>query len=93
MRSNGSRWCGGRSVSRSVCANVTGSAVKAALIHHPGKRILQPQPDGQEIGADEILRLASVTIELHRKLCTGTPFPSAWLGGTLRAPVEGARAS
>jgi hypothetical protein len=57
------------------------------------RRILQPQPDGQEIRADEILRLASVTIELHRKLCTGTPFPSVWLGGTMRAPGEGARAS
>ena len=55
------------------------------------RRILQPQPDGQEIRADEILRLASVTIELHRKLSTGTPFPSVWLGATLRAPGEGAR--
>ncbi len=55
------------------------------------RRILQPQPAGREIGADEILRLARVTIELHRKLCTGTPFPLAWLGGTLRAPGESAR--
>jgi len=55
------------------------------------RRILQPQLDGREIGAAEVLRLASVTIELHRKLCTGTPFPSVWLGGMLRAPGEGAR--
>ena len=57
------------------------------------RRILQPQPDGREIGADEILRLASVTIELHRKLSSGTPFPSVWLGGTLRSPGERTRAS
>jgi hypothetical protein len=57
------------------------------------RRILSPSIEAQEIQAEEVLRLASVTIELHRKLCTGTPFPSAWLGGTLRAPGEGARRS
>ncbi len=25
------------------------------------------------------MRLASVTLELHRKLSSGTPFPSLWL--------------
>jgi len=55
------------------------------------RRILSPQPDGREIGVEDVLRLASVTIELHRKLSSGTPFPSVWLGGTLRAPGESAR--
>ncbi|WP_041453635.1 hypothetical protein [Anaeromyxobacter dehalogenans] len=57
------------------------------------RRILQPQPDGQEIGVEDVLRLASVTIELHRKVSSGTPLPSVWLGGTLRASGEIARRS
>jgi hypothetical protein len=57
------------------------------------RRILSPQPDGREIGVEDVLRLASVTIELHRKLSSGTPFPSVWLGGTLRVPGELARPS
>jgi len=57
------------------------------------RRILSPQPDGREIGVEDVLRLASVTIELHRKLSSGTPFPSVWLGGTVRAPGELARPS
>ena len=57
------------------------------------RRILSPQPDGREIGAEDILRLATVTIELHRKLSSGIPFPSVWLAGTLRAPGELARRS
>ncbi|WP_242340693.1 hypothetical protein [Anaeromyxobacter sp. SG66] len=57
------------------------------------RRILSPQPDGREIGVEDVLRLASVTIELHRKLSSGTPFPSVWLGGAVRAPGEVARPS
>ncbi len=57
------------------------------------RRILSPQPDGREVRAEDVLRLASVTIELHRKLSSGTPFPSVWLGGTLRSPGERTRAS
>ena len=45
-------------------------------------------PDGREIGAEDVLRLARVTIELHLKLSSGTPFPSVWLAGTLRAAGE-----
>jgi hypothetical protein len=56
-------------------------------------RILYPRPDGREIGAEDVLRLARLTIELHRKLSSGTPFPSVWLGGTLRAAGERASAS
>ena len=57
------------------------------------RRILSPSLDGHEVEAEEVMRLASVTIELHRKLCTGTPFPSAWLGARLRTPAESARGS
>jgi hypothetical protein len=57
------------------------------------RRILSPQPDGREVRAEDVLRLASVTIELHRKLSSGTPFPSVWLGGTPRSPGESARGS
>ncbi len=56
-------------------------------------RILSLQPDGREIGPDDVLRLARVTIELHQKLSSGTPFPSVWLGGTLGAAGERANAS
>ena len=56
-------------------------------------RILSPQPDGREVGAEDILRLARLTLDLHRKLSSGTPFPSVWLGGTLRSPGERERAS
>jgi hypothetical protein len=52
------------------------------------RRILTPPSDAPEIGADEILRLASVTLELHRKLSSGTPFPSVWLGAGREASVE-----
>ena len=46
------------------------------------RRILQPASrDGREVGVEDVLRLASVTLELHRKLSSGTPFPSVWLGG------------
>ena len=57
------------------------------------RRILTPQPGGREVQVDEVVRLARVTIELHRRLSTGTPVPSVWLGGTLRAPGEVARES
>ena len=57
------------------------------------RRILSPDPDGRDIGADEVLRLARVTIELHRKLSSGTPFPSVWLGGTLLGRRKSANAS
>jgi hypothetical protein len=56
-------------------------------------RILSPQPDGREIRVEDVLRLASVSIELHRKLSSGTPFPSVWLAGMLRSPGEGDRRS
>ena len=55
--------------------------------------ILSPSPHGQEIRAEEVRRLASLTMELHRKLCTGTPFPSMWLGGAPRGPAERLRGS
>jgi hypothetical protein len=57
------------------------------------RRILSPQPDGREVGIEDIVRLATVTIELHRKLSSGTPSPSVWLAGTLRATGELARPS
>jgi hypothetical protein len=57
------------------------------------RRILSPQPDGREIGVEDVLRFASVTIELHQKLSSGTPFPAVWLGGTSRAPDDNARRS
>ncbi len=57
------------------------------------RRILNPPADAGAISAEDILRLASVTLELHRKLSSGTPFPSVWLGSTLRAPGERARGS
>jgi hypothetical protein len=40
------------------------------------RRILNPTSD---VLAGEIMRLASVTLELHRKLSNGTPFPALWL--------------
>ena len=58
------------------------------------RRVLRPPPAGcREIAAEDILRLASVTLELHRKLSNGTPFPSAWLEGTLGAPGQRAKGS
>jgi hypothetical protein len=50
------------------------------------RRILTP--DGRQVQAEDILRLARVTLELHRRLSSGTPFPAVWLAGTLRAPEE-----
>ncbi len=55
------------------------------------RRILTP--DAREVQAEDILRLARVTLELHRRLSSGTPFPSAWLGGMLRSPAESATRS
>ena len=57
------------------------------------RRILSPQPDGHEIRANDVLRLARVTLELHRKLSGGVPFPSVWLSATLRSPGESVRGS
>ena len=57
------------------------------------RRILSPQPEGREIGVEDVLRLARVTIELHQKLSSGTPFPAVWLGGPSRAPDDNARRS
>jgi len=57
------------------------------------RRILSPVPDARAVGAEDILRLASVTLELHRKLSSGTPFPAVWLVGTLRTSPERARGS
>ena len=50
------------------------------------RRILTP--DERQVQAEDILRLARVTLELHRRLSSGTPFPSVWLGGPLRVPAE-----
>ena len=57
------------------------------------RRILDPEPGSRDVRVDEVVRLARVTIELHRRLSSGTPFPSVWLGGTLRAPGEVSRGS
>ena len=58
------------------------------------RRILMPPlAGGREVAAEDILRLASVTLELHRKLSNGTPFPSVWLAGTPRTPEERAKGS
>ncbi len=58
------------------------------------RRILSPPAaGGREVAAEDILRLASVTLELHRKLSSGIPFPSMWLAGTLGAPAERAKGS
>ena len=58
------------------------------------RRVLSPPPaGGRKIAADDILRLASVTLELHRKLSNGTPFPSEWLAGTLGTPEGRAKGS
>ncbi len=55
--------------------------------------LLSPEPSSRDVRGEDVLRLASITIELHRKLSSGTPFPSVWLGGTLRSPRERTRAS
>jgi hypothetical protein len=55
------------------------------------RRILAP--DAREVGAEDVLRLARVTLELHRKLSSGIPFPSVWLSATLRSPGESVRGS
>ena len=57
------------------------------------RRILSPPPDVRAVGVEDVLRLARVTLELHGKLSSGTPFPSVWLGVTLRAPGERAKGS
>ncbi len=57
------------------------------------RRILSPSPEMRAVGVEDILRLASVTLELHRKLSSGIPFPSMWLAGTLGAPAERAKGS
>jgi hypothetical protein len=43
------------------------------------RRILSPQQASGHILAKDIMRLASVTLEIHQRLSSGTPFPSAWL--------------
>jgi hypothetical protein len=55
------------------------------------RRILSPPATGGR-ASEDVLHLASVTLELHRKLASGTPFPSVWLAGTLRA-AAGERAN
>ena len=57
------------------------------------RRILTTEPGSRDVQVDEVVRLARVTIELHRRLSSGTTFPSVWLGGTLRAPGEVSRGS
>jgi hypothetical protein len=43
------------------------------------RRILNPNVPSSDDLAGQIMRLASVTLELHRQLSNGTPFPSLWL--------------
>ncbi len=43
------------------------------------RRILTPQLAPGHVLAKDIMRLASVTLEIHQRLSSGTPFPSAWL--------------
>ncbi len=57
------------------------------------RRILSPEPSSREMRREDVVRLANITMELHRKLSSGTPFPSVWLGGTLRSPGDRTRAS
>ena len=70
--------------------------IASNLLHEQltlARRILSPEPSSREVRGEDVRRLASVTIELHRKLSSGTPFPSVWLGGTLRSPGDRTRAS
>ena len=46
------------------------------------RRILSPQQVPGDNLVRDIMRLASVTLELHQKLCTGTAFPSVWLSSS-----------
>ena len=43
------------------------------------RRILSPQQAPGQILVKDIMRLASVTLEIHQKLSSGMPFPSVWL--------------
>ena len=43
------------------------------------RRILSPQQAPGHILVKDIMRLATVTLEIHQRLSSGTPFPSAWL--------------
>jgi hypothetical protein len=43
------------------------------------RRILSPQPAPGDLLVRDIMRLASLTLEIHHKLSSGTPFPSVWL--------------
>ena len=43
------------------------------------RRILTPQLAPGHLLAKDIMRLAAVTLEIHQRLSSGTPFPSAWL--------------
>jgi hypothetical protein len=43
------------------------------------RKILSPDPGRSDVQAKDIMRLASITLELHHKLSTGTAFPTAWL--------------
>ena len=43
------------------------------------RRILTPQLAPGHVLAKDIMRLAAVTLEIHQRLSSGTPFPSAWL--------------
>jgi hypothetical protein len=54
------------------------------------RRILSPQLAPGDLLVRDIMRLASVTLEIHRRLSSGTPFPSVWLSaGTPSDAVEG----
>jgi hypothetical protein len=43
------------------------------------RKILSPGARDGLLQANDIMRLASITLELHQKLSTGTAFPTAWL--------------
>jgi hypothetical protein len=53
------------------------------------RRILSPQLAPGDLLVRDIMRLATVTLEIHQRLSTGTPFPSVWLAaGAPSDPVE-----
>ncbi len=55
------------------------------------RRILSPQRAPGHDLAKDVMRLASVALELHQRLSTGTPFPSAWLSPR-KPPLEASQA-
>ena len=57
------------------------------------RRVLSPATTEPVIAAAEIMRLASLTLELHRKLTEGLPFPAAWLSPAARRDGRGLKRS